>query len=65
MKSWSQASPYGSVTVVVTDVGLHEVSLPGDDRPDVPLGTPDRHIARQHRAVALKARAGVNVQPER
>ncbi len=47
MRSWSQASPYGDVTVVVTDLGLHEVSLPGDDQPDVELGPPDRHVARQ------------------
>ncbi len=47
MKRWSQPSPYGDVTVVVTDVGLHEISLPGDDQPDEPLGPPDRHIARQ------------------
>jgi methylated-DNA-[protein]-cysteine S-methyltransferase len=48
---WSQASPYGNVTVVVTDVGLRELSLPGDDPRDDPrddpLGAADRHIARQ------------------
>ncbi len=47
MKSWSQPSPYGDVTVVVTDVGLHEITLPGDDQPAVTLGPPDRGIARQ------------------
>ena len=47
MKSWSQASPYGNVTVVVTDDGVHEISLPGDDQLDIPPVTPDRHIARQ------------------
>jgi methylated-DNA-[protein]-cysteine S-methyltransferase len=47
VKSWSQASPYGNVTVVVTDVGLHEISLPGNEQLDIPPGTPDRHIARQ------------------
>jgi methylated-DNA-[protein]-cysteine S-methyltransferase len=35
------------VTVVVTGAGLHEISLLGDDHLDVPLGTPDREVARQ------------------
>ena len=38
MKLWRQASPYGEVTVVVSDDGVHEISLPGDDQPDVELG---------------------------
>ncbi len=47
MKRWAQASPYGTVTVVVTDVGLREISLPGDNPLDVPIGAADRRIARQ------------------
>jgi methylated-DNA-[protein]-cysteine S-methyltransferase len=27
---WSQQSPFGEVTIVVTDAGVREVSLPGD-----------------------------------
>ena len=47
MTSWSQPSPYGDITVVCTDDGVHEISLPGDDQPDVELGPPDRRVARQ------------------
>lgn len=47
MPSWSQPSPYGNVTVVVTDAGLREISLPGERGGEMPLGTPDRRVARQ------------------
>ena len=47
MRLWTQDSPYGEVTVVVSDRGLREISLPGDDQPDGEIGTPDRAIARQ------------------
>jgi methylated-DNA-[protein]-cysteine S-methyltransferase len=47
LKSWVQASPYGDLTVVVGERGLREISLPGDDQPDVELGRADRAIARQ------------------
>ena len=47
MKAWRQASPYGELTVVVGDAGLSEISLPGDDQPDVTLTKPDRAVARQ------------------
>ena len=43
MRRWSQLSPYGDITVVMTDVGVREISLPGDAIP----GTPDRAVARQ------------------
>ena len=47
MKAWRQASPYGELTVVVGDAGLSEISLPGDDQPDVELTKADRAISRQ------------------
>ena len=47
MKAWRQASPYGPLTVVSGDAGVHEISLPGDDQPDVTLTKPDRAVARQ------------------
>ena len=47
MKLWTQASPYGEVTVVVSDHGVREISMPGDDQPDGEIGKPDRSIARQ------------------
>jgi methylated-DNA-[protein]-cysteine S-methyltransferase len=46
--AWRQESPYGTLTVVVSEHGLAEISLPGDDLPaDVSIGRPDRHVARQ------------------
>ncbi len=45
--AWRQPSPYGVVTVVTTVNGLHEISLPGDDQPDVTLTRPDARTARQ------------------
>ena len=47
MTGWRQPSPYGEITVVTTDRGLQEISLPGDDQPDVDLTKPDRAISRQ------------------
>jgi methylated-DNA-[protein]-cysteine S-methyltransferase len=47
VKLWTQASPYGEVTVVVSDHGVREISLPGDDQPDAEPGAPDRKVARQ------------------
>jgi methylated-DNA-[protein]-cysteine S-methyltransferase len=44
---WRQESPFGEVTVVVSDVGLREISLPGDDQPDGEVSKPDRVIAKQ------------------
>ena len=44
---WRQPGPFGEVTVVVSDRGLREISLPGDDQPDGELGAPDRTVARQ------------------
>jgi methylated-DNA-[protein]-cysteine S-methyltransferase len=43
MRTWSQPSPYGDVTVMMTDAGVREISLPGAATP----GTPDRKVARQ------------------
>jgi methylated-DNA-[protein]-cysteine S-methyltransferase len=47
LKAWVQPSPYGDVTVVLSDRGLHETSLPGDDQPDVELGRADAAVKRQ------------------
>ena len=47
MRAWRQDSPYGEITVVATDHGLHEIGLPGHDQPAVELGPPDRAFARQ------------------
>lgn len=47
MKLWRQESPFGEVTVVVSDRGVREISLPGDDQPDGELSNPDRTVARQ------------------
>src|SRR4051794_13184107 len=42
-----QASPYGELTVVLTDAGVHEISLPGDDQPEITVTEPDRAVALQ------------------
>jgi methylated-DNA-[protein]-cysteine S-methyltransferase len=47
MRAWRQRSPFGDVTVVVTEHGVREISLPGDDQPDVELGPPDRETRRE------------------
>jgi methylated-DNA-[protein]-cysteine S-methyltransferase len=47
VRLWRQDSPFGEVTVVVSEHGVREISLPGDDQPDGELGTPDRAVARQ------------------
>jgi methylated-DNA-[protein]-cysteine S-methyltransferase len=47
VKLWRQASPFGEVTVVVSERGVREISLPGDDQPDAVIGAPDRAVARQ------------------
>jgi methylated-DNA-[protein]-cysteine S-methyltransferase len=47
VRAWRQPSPYGEITVVLSDRGLHEISLPGDDQPDVDLTTPDHVLAEQ------------------
>ena len=51
MTAWRQPSPYGDLTVVVGDAGVYEISLPGDDQPDVALAAPrtrtDKDTARQ------------------
>ena len=47
MRLWRQPSPFGEVTVVVSDRGVREISLPGDDQPDGEAGKPDRKVARE------------------
>ena len=44
---WRQASPFGDLTVVVSEHGVREISLPGDDQPDGEIGKPDRAVARE------------------
>lgn len=46
-KAWRQPSPYGELTVVLSDDGVYEISLPGDDQPEVVLTKADRVVARQ------------------
>jgi methylated-DNA-[protein]-cysteine S-methyltransferase len=47
VKAWRQPSPYGELTVVLSDAGVYEISLPGDDQPDTDITQPDRAVARQ------------------
>ena len=47
MRAWRQPCPYGELTVVVSADGVYEISLPGDDQPDVTVTKPDRAIAKQ------------------
>jgi len=47
MKAWRQESPYGELTVVLSEDGVYEISLPGDDQPDVATTKADRAIAQQ------------------
>ena len=47
MKQWRQPSPFGDVTVVVSERGVREISLPGDDQPDGELGAADARVKRQ------------------
>jgi len=47
MLQWRQPSPFGDVTVVVSDRGVREISLPGDDQPDGKVGAADPVVKRQ------------------
>jgi methylated-DNA-[protein]-cysteine S-methyltransferase len=47
LNAWRQPSPYGELTVVVTERGVHEISLPGDDQPDVELTRRDAKLGKQ------------------
>jgi methylated-DNA-[protein]-cysteine S-methyltransferase len=47
VSAWRQPSPYGELTVVLTDAGVHEISLPGDDQPDIEVTDADRAVALQ------------------
>jgi methylated-DNA-[protein]-cysteine S-methyltransferase len=47
MKQWVQPSPFGDVTVVASERGVREISLPGDDQPDGELGAADARVKRQ------------------
>ena len=47
MWGWRQPSPYGELTVGVSERGVREISLPGDDQPVVEWRPPDREIVAQ------------------
>jgi methylated-DNA-[protein]-cysteine S-methyltransferase len=47
VKQWRQPSPFGAVTVVVSERGVREISLPGDDQPDGAFGAADVLVKRQ------------------
>jgi len=47
VRLWRQPSPFGEVTVVLSDRGVREISLPGDDQPDGDASKPDRTVARE------------------
>jgi methylated-DNA-[protein]-cysteine S-methyltransferase len=47
VRAWRQPSPFGEVTVVVTDRGVRRISLPASDGPEVEPGPPLRPVARQ------------------
>ena len=47
MRAWRQSSPYGELTVVLSADGLCEISLPGDDQPEIEPTTADRAVAEQ------------------
>ena len=46
-RAWRQPSPYGELTIVLTDAGVHEISLPGDEQPEIDVTDADRAVARQ------------------
>ena len=47
MRAWRQPSPFGEVTVVTSEHGVREISLPGDDQPDVELGRAESATKRE------------------
>jgi methylated-DNA-[protein]-cysteine S-methyltransferase len=61
MRAWRQLSPFGEVTVVETERGLREITLPGDDQPDVTIGKPDTKVKRELDALFAGKRQSVDV----
>jgi methylated-DNA-[protein]-cysteine S-methyltransferase len=47
VRAWRQPSPYGELTVVLTDDGVHEISLPGDDQSEIEMTRADRAVGEQ------------------
>jgi methylated-DNA-[protein]-cysteine S-methyltransferase len=47
VKAWRQPSPYGELTVVLSDDGVYEISLPGADQPEIDTTKADRAVAQQ------------------
>jgi methylated-DNA-[protein]-cysteine S-methyltransferase len=47
MRAWRQPSPYGELTVVLGADGVQEISLPGDDQPEIAETRADRAVAKQ------------------
>jgi methylated-DNA-[protein]-cysteine S-methyltransferase len=46
-RSWWQPTPIGDVKVMVTDEGVREITLPGDERETVDGDARDRRVSRQ------------------
>ena len=46
-RAWRQDSPYGELTVLIVDGRVREISLPGDDQPEVVVGAPVKAVAKQ------------------
>lgn len=61
MRAWRQPSPFGEVTVVITDRGVREITLPGDEQPDVEVGRPDAKVKRELDALFAGQRHHVDV----
>jgi methylated-DNA-[protein]-cysteine S-methyltransferase len=59
--AWRQPSPFGEVTVVVSERGVREISLPGDDQPEVTLGKPDPKVKRELDALFAGKRQAIDV----
>jgi methylated-DNA-[protein]-cysteine S-methyltransferase len=47
VRAWRQPSPYGELTVVLSADGLYEISLPGDDQPEIESTRPEKTVAKQ------------------
>ena len=60
-RAWAQPSPFGEVTVVVSERGVREITLPGDDQPDIVLGKPDPKVKRELDALFAGKRRSVEV----
>ena len=63
MWGWRQPSPYGELTVGVSERGVREISLPGDDQPVVELRPPDSEpVLGRTALLALVTRGTTRIQ---